>query len=58
MPVQPSEENGGTVLAVHVSGKLLKSDYEELGRQEVRAVEELEKAERENRKDEPDGLQK
>jgi H+-transporting ATPase len=29
--------------------------YEELGRQEVRAVEELEKAERENRKDEPDG---
>jgi len=32
--------------------------YEELGRQEVRAVEELEKAERENRKDEPDGPQK
>ncbi len=32
--------------------------YEELGRQEVRAVEEWEKAERENRKDEPDGPQK
>ena len=32
--------------------------YEELGRQEVRAVEELEKAERDNRKDEPDGPRK
>jgi len=32
--------------------------YEELGRLEVRAVEELEKAERENRKDEPHGPQK
>jgi hypothetical protein len=28
MPVQLSEENGGTVLAVHVSGKLAKSDYD------------------------------
>ena len=32
--------------------------YEELGREEVRAVEELEKAQRDNRKDEPDGPQK
>ncbi len=32
--------------------------YEELGRQEVRAVEELEKAARDNRKDEPDGPHK
>ncbi len=32
--------------------------YEDLGRQEVRAVEELEKAQRDNRKDEPDGPQK
>jgi SpoIIAA-like len=29
MPIQLSEENGGTVLAVHVSGKLVKSDYEQ-----------------------------
>ena len=29
MPIQLSEENGGTVLAVHVSGKLEKSDYEQ-----------------------------
>jgi hypothetical protein len=58
MPVQLSEKNGGTILAVHVSGKLAKSDYEEPGRQEVLAVEDLEKAERENRKDVPDGLRK
>jgi len=29
MPVQVSEENDGRVLAVHVSGKLEKSDYEQ-----------------------------
>ena len=29
MPVHLSEENGGTLLAVHVSGKLVKSDYEQ-----------------------------
>ena len=28
MPIQINEENGGEVLAVHVSGKLVKSDYE------------------------------
>ena len=28
MPIQFSEENGGKVFAVHVSGKLEKSDYE------------------------------
>lgn len=28
MPIQIHEENGGKVLAVHVSGKLAKSDYE------------------------------
>ncbi len=28
MPIQINEENGGKVLAVHVSGKLVKSDYE------------------------------
>ncbi len=28
MPIQIKEENGGKVLAVHVSGKLVKSDYE------------------------------
>jgi len=60
MPVKLSEQKktGGTKLAVHTDGKLAKSDYEEPGRQEVRAVEELEKAKRENRKDEPDGLRK
>ena len=30
MPVQLNEENGGKVLAVHVSGKLAKADYERL----------------------------
>jgi hypothetical protein len=28
MPIQLHEENGGKVLAVHVSGKLAKADYE------------------------------
>ena len=28
MPIQFDEENGGRVLAVHVSGKLVKADYE------------------------------
>jgi len=28
MPIQLSEENGGTVIAVHVSGKRVKADYE------------------------------
>ena len=28
MPIQLNEENGGKVLAVHVSGKLVKADYE------------------------------
>jgi hypothetical protein len=28
MPIQLNEENGGKVLAVHVSGKLAKADYE------------------------------
>jgi len=28
MPIQLNEENGGKLLAVHVSGKLVKADYE------------------------------
>ena len=28
MPIQLNEENGGKLLAVHVSGKLAKADYE------------------------------
>ena len=28
MPIQLNEENGGKLLAIHVSGKLAKSDYE------------------------------
>ena len=28
MPIQLNEENGGKVIAVHVSGKLVKADYE------------------------------
>lgn len=28
MPINLSEENGGKLLAVHVSGKLVKADYE------------------------------
>ncbi|MEO6787036.1 MAG: STAS/SEC14 domain-containing protein [Chthoniobacteraceae bacterium] len=28
MPIQLNEENGGKVLTVHVTGKLVKSDYE------------------------------
>jgi hypothetical protein len=28
MPIQLTEERGGKVLAVHVSGKLVKADYE------------------------------
>lgn len=28
MPIQLKEENGGKTLAVHVSGKLVKADYE------------------------------
>jgi SpoIIAA-like len=30
MPIQLSEEAGGKVLVVHVTGKLVKSDYEQL----------------------------
>jgi SpoIIAA-like len=29
MPIQLSEENGGKILVVHVSGKLAKADYEQ-----------------------------
>jgi len=29
MPIQFNEESGGKILAVHVSGRLAKSDYEE-----------------------------
>jgi hypothetical protein len=28
MPIQLTEENGGRILSVHVSGKLAKADYE------------------------------
>jgi len=28
MPIQLNEENGGKILAVHVSGKLTKADYD------------------------------
>jgi len=28
MPIQLSEENGGKIVVVHVSGKLVKADYE------------------------------
>ena len=28
MPIQLHEENGGKILAVHISGKLVKADYE------------------------------
>ena len=28
MPIQLKEENGGKIIAVHVSGKLTKADYE------------------------------
>ena len=28
MPIQLNEENGGKMLVVHVSGKLVKADYE------------------------------
>ena len=28
MPIQLNEDNGGKILAVHVSGKLAKADYE------------------------------
>ena len=30
MPIQVNEENGGKMLAIHVSGKLEKADYEHL----------------------------
>ena len=30
MPIQLNEEEGGKILAVHVSGKLAKTDYEHL----------------------------
>ncbi len=30
MPMRLNEENGGKVLVVHVSGKLVKADYEQL----------------------------
>jgi hypothetical protein len=29
MPIQRNEENGGTVLVLHISGKLVKADYEQ-----------------------------
>ncbi len=29
MPIQLNEENGGRLLVVHVSGKLVKADYEQ-----------------------------
>jgi hypothetical protein len=29
MPIRLNEESGGTVLTVHVSGKLVKADYEQ-----------------------------
>ena len=29
MPIQLNEENGGKILVVHVSGKLVKADYED-----------------------------
>ena len=28
MPIQVNEENGGKILTLHVSGKLMKADYE------------------------------
>ena len=28
MPIQLNEENGGKILVVHVSGKVVKTDYE------------------------------
>jgi hypothetical protein len=40
MPIQLSEENGGTILVVHVSGKLAKADYKRL----VPEFERLERA--------------
>lgn len=30
MPIKLNEENGGKVLEIHVSGKLVKADYEQL----------------------------
>src|SRR5664279_4057199 len=30
MPIEFNEENGGKVLIIHVSGKLVKTDYERL----------------------------
>ena len=30
MPIQLNEENGGKVLIVHVSGKVIKADYSTL----------------------------
>ena len=30
MPMQLSEDNGGRILVVHVSGRLKKADYEQL----------------------------
>jgi hypothetical protein len=30
MPIQLNEENGGRILVVHVSGKLVRADYEHL----------------------------
>ncbi len=30
MPIQINEENGGKFIAVHVSGKIVKEDYEKL----------------------------
>lgn len=29
MPIQLNEENGGKILVIHVSGKLVKADYEQ-----------------------------
>ena len=30
MPIQLAEENGGKILVVHVTGKLVRADYEQL----------------------------
>jgi hypothetical protein len=40
MPIQLNEENGGKVLAIHVSGKLKKADYDDLAPELERLVAE------------------
>jgi hypothetical protein len=39
MSIQLNEENGGKVLAVHVSGKLAKVDYEHIAREQYRIIQ-------------------